>query len=129
MPLKRNRVLESGSEKEETHTQWTDSTPCAPLIHGVAGGGEVLLPQTTPLGGPSSSISWLKVQNSDHWPEKGKYILCGVCSARNKLEKYLYVQNVMWHCVLTWIRFKCQNCNVNLCFDPCLRVFHTKLQF
>jgi hypothetical protein len=31
--------------------------------------------------------------------------------------------------VLIWIRFKCQNCNVGLCSDHCLRVFHAKLQF
>jgi hypothetical protein len=47
MSLKRNRVLESDSEKEDTETdqQWTDSTqsqPCAPVMHKIAGARKVL---------------------------------------------------------------------------------------
>jgi hypothetical protein len=28
-----------------------------------------------------------------------------------------------------WTIYKCQICSVGLCFYPCFRVFHTKLQF
>jgi hypothetical protein len=49
-PSKRNRALESDSEKEETEKQWTDSIqsqPCRPLIDSFTGGGKLLQPQTT----------------------------------------------------------------------------------
>jgi hypothetical protein len=69
------------------------------------------------------STSWLKVQNSDHWPQNGKQIWCGVCSTKEKPIEDLNVQSAKWCFMLTQIRFKCQNCNVRLCFDPCLRVF------
>jgi len=35
----------------------------------------------------NSSTSWLKMQNSDHWPQDGKQIQCGMCSAKTNQEK------------------------------------------
>jgi len=68
------------------------------------------------------STSWLG--STKYWPQNGKQIQCGVCSTKD-----LNVQSAKWSFVSTWIRFKCLECNVGLCFDPCLWVFHTKSQF
>jgi len=46
------------------------------------GGVRVLQPQSTPQGRPTpSTSSQQKVQNNDHWPQKGKQTYCHVCSA------------------------------------------------
>jgi hypothetical protein len=55
--------------------------------------------------------------------------MVGKFSAKDKPRKNLNIQSLQWYFMLTLIIFKCQNCNVGLCFDPCLRIFHTKLQF
>jgi hypothetical protein len=61
-------------------------------------GGRVLCLQTTKLGRPTPSTSWLKVQNSYHWLQKDKQIQCGVFQ-KKKNSKDLNVQRAMWCCV------------------------------
>jgi hypothetical protein len=48
---------------------------------------------------------------------------------KNKPGSDLNNQSAIWGYAFTQIRFKLQNCNLGLCFDPCFRVFHTKSQF
>jgi len=62
MSSKRNTVLKSDSENEETEAdkQWNyniQSWPCAPLIHRITGGGRVLQPHTTPRRRKAPSTS------------------------------------------------------------------------
>jgi hypothetical protein len=117
--------------KEETDKQWTDnrqSQPCAPLIQRITAGGGLLWPHTTPQGRTAPSTSWLKC----------KMVITGLklankysvmCSAKDKPGNDLNIQIARWCFVLTWIRCYSQNCNMGLCFSPCLSVFHTKSQF
>jgi hypothetical protein len=79
-------------------------------------------------GKTNPSTSWLKVPNSDHWPQNGKQIVWCVFHKR-QTRRRINVQSAKWCFVLTWIQFKCWNCNIGSCFDPCLRMFHTKSQF
>jgi len=43
---------------------------------------------------------WLKVQNSDQWPQNAKQIQCGVCSEKDKPGEDLNVEIAMQNCVL-----------------------------
>jgi len=86
------------------------SQHCALLMHRITTGGRVLRPQTTPE----------KDQNPFH--QLAQYSALWVPQKTNvKTAKQCFL--------LTWIGFKGWDCNVGLCSDPCLRVFHTKLQF
>jgi hypothetical protein len=55
----------------------------------------------------NTSTSWLKVKNSDQWPQIGKQIQCGVCFTKDKPGKDLNVQNAKWCFGLIQIRYKC----------------------
>jgi hypothetical protein len=75
------------------------------------------VPQTTPRGRPTLSTDQttrLKNWHNQHWPKEGKHVQCCVCSERNEEMQ---------------MRFKCEKCNVGLCIEPCLKLYHTKVHF
>jgi len=111
---------------EDRYKQSTDSRqyqPCAPLIYRITGGERVLQPQTTPQGRPTTSTNQLKVQNSDSLTSKRQTFVVWCVFCKKQTGKDINAQSTKWCCLLTWIKFKCQNCNVGFCFDPCLGVF------
>jgi len=59
----------------------------------ITGGGRVLQLRTIPQVRPTPSTSWLRMQNSDHWPQTGKQIKGDVCSTKDKPGKDLNVQS------------------------------------
>jgi hypothetical protein len=62
----------------------------------------------------ASQLSQLEVNNSQHWPAKGKQRQCRVRSLQKKTRSTLYV---------------CRKCDVGLCVVNCYEKWHTRVSF
>ena len=61
-----------------------------------------------------NQLKRLDTRHNRHWLKQGKRIQSRVCSAKNKE---------------TRMKFKCRDCNKELCATPCFKVYHIKLHF